>query len=368
MFSMIPRIFWIGFFFLLGIFFFSNFSFLSNSTTLGLDFPSDPGSLLDSHCTGFDIPVVVIARNNPTLLRLLIQQLLECFDARVIILDDASDFPPMNKYLQSLQYENRITVFRSSTPGGPHSWFSDPTHPALLGLPRFFAYTDSDLRLNSDLPRNFLCVLAHLTQRLEVPKAGLALDLSDKDRMWPFTDFYGPHSIWSWEDNFWSTSVRVPAWRGFNVNRVFSASVDTTFAVYDKGLLNCSDRSEYPSNLCFTARHSVRVSGLFTAKHRPWYPEVIMQLPDDEVSAMFFNNAGSVSNLMHRKGFFGNASEKSEANNFVAKWVASRLKFEKTDDIMTYKCSLEGYDLNVPGVTFLLKPLPSSMTFPTVWR
>jgi len=341
---------------------------LAFENTVDLNDLTNPRIVLDSECTGFEIPVAVVARNNPTLLRQLIMQLRECFNAQIFILDDSSDFPPMITYLKSLQKDNRITVIKSNVPGGPHSWFRDPPHPILLNLPRFFAYTDSDLRLNSDLPRNFLCVLAHITQRLQIPKAGLALDLTDKDRMWPFKDFYGSHSIWSWEDNFWARALRVPGWPGLDVDRVFDAAVDTTFAVYDKGLLNCSDRKEYPSNMCFTARQSVRVSGVFTAKHRPWYPEVLARIPEDEITAMFANNMGSVANLMRRKGFFGNTTAKAEAKAFLSEWEAMRLNFEKTEDIMSFKCSLEGRNgfsgVGVPGKTILSTPKLDSMKFP----
>ena len=326
------------------------------------------GPTLDSFCTDVDIPVVVVARNNPTMIRLLVQQLRDCFDARVIVLDDASDFPPMLEYLSSLASDERVSVVRAESAGGPHSWFRSPLHPALLALPRFFAYTDADLRLGSDLPRNFLCVLAHLSQRLNVPKVGLALDLSDAERMWPQADFYGAHSVWGWENNFWGASVEVPGWPGFGAQRVFRAAVDTTFAVYDKALLSCSN-DEYPSQPCFTAKNAVRVAGSFSAKHRPWYPAALAVLPQEELYAMFAPpNRGSVASMLNRLGLFGNVTQQASARELLEKWSTGQQAYQKADDLMGYKCTLEGEDggagmrAGIPGgFTTLRPPVANSM-------
>lgn len=326
------------------------------------------GPKLDSFCSGVDIPVLIVARNNPTMLRLLVQQLRECFDARVIVLDDASDFPPMLEYLSALASDERVSVVRAESAGGPHSWFRSPLHPALLALPRFFAYTDADLRLGSDVPQNFLCVLAHLTQRLNVPKVGLALDLSDAERMWPQADFYGAHSVWSWENNFWGASVEVPNWPGFGAQRVFRAAVDTTFAVYDKALLSCSN-DEYPSQPCFTARNAVRVAGSFSAKHRPWYPAALAALPREELHAMFAPpNRGSVAGMLSRLGFFGNATQQASAHVLLERWSTGQLAYQKAEDLMGYKCPLEGENgvagmrAGIPGgFTALRTPVTNSM-------
>ena len=316
------------------------------------------GNFLDTSCSAFEIPVVVIARNNPTMLRLLVRQLRDCFDARVIVVDDASDFAPMRGYLDSLTLDARVSVVRSITQIGPRGLFSDPPHPALLELPRFFALTDSDLRLSSDLPGNFLCVLAHLTQRLRVPKAGLALDLTDKERMWPSEDYYNSLTVWGWEDMFWSSAVTVPGWPALSALRVFNAQVDTIFAVYDKGQLNCLDH-EYKHAPCFTAR-AVRVAGPFTAKHRPWYPEALARLERDELWASFGPpNGGTVSNMLRRMGFFGNTTEQASAFQCLA-LNATLLSYQRAEDIMAFKCPLEGH-VGIPGRTMLLAHQKNSM-------
>ena len=233
--------------------------------------PTGRADELPADCAGHRSPVVVLAHNNPSLLRPLVRQLLDCFGAEVIVVDMGSNFPPMLAYLEELAAVGETVVHRLDNLG-PRGLFLPNTSGIIRALPRFFAMTDSDIRLGDNMPRNFLCTLAHLTQRLGVPKAALALDLSDFDRMWQTAKYYRDTTVLGTEDGFFAHALPVPGMPGLE-GVVFDASADTIFSVYDKAQMPCG-RDDYSGAgaPCFTAK-AVRIGGPYLAKHRPWYPE-----------------------------------------------------------------------------------------------
>ena len=101
----------------------------------------------------------MIARNNPALLRPLVEQLRTCFDANVSFLD-------ISVRTRGGCRPTARGRKRDAT-GRPHRGFPLAPHPIFTILPRFFALTDSELRLNENLPHNFNVCLA-------VPKAGFS--------------------------------------------------------------------------------------------------------------------------------------------------------------------------------------------------
>jgi hypothetical protein len=237
--------------------------------------PAAPDEL-PADCAGFPIPVVVLAHNNPSLVGPLVDQLRDCFDAAVIVADMGSDFPPMLTLLDALTLRPKVRVVRL-TNLGPRGLFPGVgTSELMEELPRFFAMTDGDLRLGDATPLSFLCTLAHITQRVGVPKAALALDLSDADRMWRVGDYYMGKSIEEYEDAGWATAVAPEVLGGIGdlvQGQVFDFGSDTIFSVYDKAQAPCGydDYSKHGAH-CFTLR-GVRVGGVMAAKHRPWYPD-----------------------------------------------------------------------------------------------
>jgi hypothetical protein len=149
---------------------------------------------------------------------------------------------------------------------GPRHLFLDPASFALL--PRHFCITDPDLAFNPAMPADFLGDLAALAARERVGKAGLALDLSDRNAMRDEPMLIGERTwrIWEWEDQFWHDELKSLRPEG---DPVYRAPVDTTFALYDKAFFDPERFLE-----------AVRVAGRFTCRHLPWYRE--RQLPEEE--------------------------------------------------------------------------------------
>jgi len=97
----------------------------------------------------------------------------------IVVVDNASTFPPFLEYLSSIVSE--VTVIRLSHNLGPHDVFLNSKN--YWALPQYFCVTDPDVELNPDLPEDFLCELAALTEKHQVGKSGFALDLSDRPLM-----------------------------------------------------------------------------------------------------------------------------------------------------------------------------------------
>ncbi len=205
-------------------------------------------------------PVLIPTFNNPTHLARMVEQLRSLGLTRIMVIDNASTWPPMLSLLASL--EPPIRVFRREANHGPRSVLSRGN---LDALPQFFAVTDPDLELNRDLPENFLERLAELTQRYRIGKAGFALDISEPERM--ITHIYPngePVDLITHENKYWNDQVDV-----VDGNPVYLAKLDTTFAVYNQ---------RFFQRIRFL--DAVRVAGRYTAKHIPWYTD--FHLPPDE--------------------------------------------------------------------------------------
>lgn len=284
-----------------------------------------------ARCHPSFIPVVVVAHNNPTLLSLLVAQLRQCYNASVIVLDMASTYKPMLDYLDRAVNDNGVQVWRHhNATDGPRVLFEEAGRHFYQRLPRFFALTDADLRLNDFMPTTFLCDLARLTQHLQYPKAGVALDITDYSRMWDSNVYAFGHSIKGWESQLYrhkkdASVLRIPG-------HIWEADIDTTLAVYDKLQHEC-----IPGSLgsCFTYK-ALRVTGAFVAKHRPWYPEVISALKEDEFDAVFTKNPHS---FVHRLLKSKNISRSSSTLHALASASKKQSTPLDVDNLLDFSCS-----------------------------
>jgi hypothetical protein len=200
-----------------------------------------------------NIPVYVLAHNNPTHLHAMVR-FLRCYGvSNITVYDTASTLPLHLDLLDAL--DAHVTVQRLPDNAGPRA-FLEPAN--LAGLPRHFALTDPDLRPHPDLPPNFLAYLAFLTRAFPGRKAGFALDLALRDHFLPGVhDPASGATIAEWEQaHFWG--ARLPTPLGGPPDPLFDASIDTTFAVYDRDAYTVGSGD------------GVRVGGTFTATHVPW--------------------------------------------------------------------------------------------------
>ncbi len=205
------------------------------------------------------VPIFVPTFNNPTLLRGMLDQLLERGFANVTVLDNASTYPPMLALLDKVA--DRVHVHRFRRNLGPTAVLDDLR--LWSALPRVFCLTDPDLRFHEDMPEDFVDRLYELSKKYCKGKVGLALDISDPTilRDDDFIINGGTYKIWEWEAHFWVHEVE---------SDVYEAQVDTTFALYNKAFHDPSQHLD-----------ALRVGGTFTCEHLPWRRD--FALPQDEL-------------------------------------------------------------------------------------
>ncbi len=196
------------------------------------------------------VPIVVICRDRLAPLRELLDWLARAGYGRVLLVDNASTYPPLVDFLSTT---NLDVVRLERNIGHLAPWSSevrsrlDPTRP--------FVVNDCDVVPDNDCP---LDVVEHLSRLLlrhaNVDKAGLGLRIDD------LPDCYAlKEQVIAWESQFWEREV-APG--------VFEADVDTTFALY---------RS--PSDTHSSSR-ALRTGVPYVARHLPWYADSAQ--PTDE--------------------------------------------------------------------------------------
>lgn len=192
------------------------------------------------------IPVVINNRNWLTTTKNMVEHLLELGYTNIHILDNASTYPPLLEYYNSLADNLHVTV---------HYMGQNIGHQALwkYGILNMFknhqyiAYTDSDIELNPDTPTGFIETLVTLAKDYRAEKAGLAIQYLD------IPHNKGNDASRRIEERYWTKQLPHPKYE------VYDAYIDTTFAVVKTD-------STYA-----WSHKAVRVAGDFTCRHTPWY-------------------------------------------------------------------------------------------------
>lgn len=211
---------------------------------------------------GDDIPVFILAYNNPTHVKSMVEQVRRLTDTYYVV-DNASTFQPMKDYLATIDSH----VIRMEKNYG-HSVYYQPQVWSRAG--EKFILTDPDLLLNADMPTNVIQVLSTLSDRYRVNKVGLALDITGPIR----SDFRlkTGETIVEWESQFWTK--RVP----HETYELYEAALDTTFCLFNKRVPGYS---------------ALRIAGPFTCVHRPWYTGWEADLLPGELEAYRSGNVSS---------------------------------------------------------------------------
>jgi|SRR5271165_678962 len=200
-----------------------------------------------------EIPVIIPTFNSPTYLQNILQQLHDLRFQNIIVVDNASTYPPMDELLSDIS--GYVSVVRSDENRGARHVILD--EKILTLLPPLFCVTDPDLQFNDELPSDFLAELVLLTEKYAVGKAGFSLDISERYELKDegFLINGRQYGIREWERQFWETPLEPLA----GGDRVYRAPIDTTFAVYNKKHFS-------PENMF----EAVRVAGRYSCRHLPW--------------------------------------------------------------------------------------------------
>ena len=188
-----------------------------------------------------DIPVFIVNRNRLHALQRLVEWLRAAGTRRVVILDNASNYPPLLQWYQALP--NGVNALLLPDNHGPYVLWQQGVH-RVLDTP--FVLTDSDVVPASFCPADLIGVLLEQLQRYpDAKKVGPALRIDNLPEHYAEVDV-----VRKWESQFWEHPV-APG--------VFAAPIDTTFALYPP-------RAEFSNEPC-----NLRLGHPYIIEHTPWY-------------------------------------------------------------------------------------------------
>lgn len=200
-----------------------------------------------------EVPIFINARDRLGVMQRLIDWLLGAGYRNVIILDNASTYPPLIKYYATLERDSRIKIIQlGKNLGFKALWLSNTLERLQISTP--YIYTDPDVLPIERCPKDLVLRLMKLLDaNRELRKVGLGLVYDD-------ITFFDKDTVQRVEAEFYE-GTRVG-------DNLYFAQVDTTFALY--------------SNVRhYSLRLSLRTTGDLRACHLPWYFDYD-NLPEDE--------------------------------------------------------------------------------------
>jgi hypothetical protein len=203
-----------------------------------------------------DLPVVVICHNQLRDLTALLGWLERCGHERILLLDNASTYPPLLSYYDASPHE---VIRLGANLGQQAPWISGLIDE--IGSSAPFAVTDPDVVPDPSCPTDAVEYFQSLLLRFPLfSKAGFGLHIDDLPERYPHRN-----RVRQWETPFWSREL-APG--------VFAAHIDTTFAVYRPGTP-------------YKVTESLRTGFPYLARHAPWYRDP--RCPDEE-DAFYFRH------------------------------------------------------------------------------
>lgn len=188
-----------------------------------------------------DIPVFIVNRNRLDALRRLVGWLLAAGTKRVVIMDNASDYPPLLAWYEQLPEGAKL--MRLEQNHGPYVLWQQRVHQ-VLDTP--YVLTDSDVVPDAACPSDLIGRLLEVLQRHpDAKKVGPGLRIDNLPDSYAEAD-----TVRKWESQFWEHPV-APG--------VFAAPIDTTFALYPA-------RGEFSNEAC-----NLRLGAPYLTEHTPWY-------------------------------------------------------------------------------------------------
>jgi hypothetical protein len=203
------------------------------------------------------IPILILNFNQLFYLRQLINFLIQRGFEKIVVIDNQSDYPPLLEYYKEM--EGKITVEFMDKNYGHLVFFKSTDLQQKYGQ-GYYVVTDADIVPYAHCPADLMPRLIGLLDKYagKITKAGPALDISN------IPDYYKlKENVIKWEEQFWKDEVEPD---------VYSAAIDTTFALY---------LPKYPTDFKKIGYATAyRLAGKYTALHGGWYVNV--DQPSDE--------------------------------------------------------------------------------------
>ncbi len=200
-------------------------------------------------------PILIISFNRLTVLQKLLDR-LDCLKhKRIIIVDNASTYPPLLEFFRDLG--QKAEIVRMDKNYGHmvlHQVWAERQLRVHLGLEDMnYIYTDNDMMPEYDCPNDYIEKFSSVLNKYPwVKKVGLSIRIDD------LPDTFEKKGILTrWESQFWRRGFRDTE---LNLD-LYHAAIDTTFAMQRAG-----QRADYvDGSVC------LRTGPPYIAKHFPWY-------------------------------------------------------------------------------------------------
>lgn len=194
-----------------------------------------------------EIPVVINCYNRLTTLKRLISSLERRGITNIILLDNASTYPPLLEWYTKSPYE---VIHLGANLGFKAIWLNaDVRRRFTRG---WYVYTDCDVELDPSCPDDVMAHLLHIMTRLRPSalKVGLGVRLDDLPACYALRDR--------------AIAAEQPYWTSPEADgTIYRAPVDTTFALYRPYAgLNRSRAAEV-----------YRTAPPYLIRHLPWYAD-----------------------------------------------------------------------------------------------
>lgn len=215
------------------------------------------------------IPIFINCRDRVEVLRRLVGWLLQAGYERIILLDNASTYPPLLQYYQEIRSARVQVVYLGRNYGHTALWSADILE--LLPVQGPYVYTDPDVLPTEACPPRFLQAFVRTLAAhplLAKVGAGLVYDDISCFNDWAFRQH---------EARYYRAKIAPDT---------FYANVDTTFALY-RG-------TRY-----YHRAPSARMTGPYWLRHMPWYCPEGAPLPPDE--QYYMEHAGHSSSMKAMK-------------------------------------------------------------------
>jgi hypothetical protein len=188
------------------------------------------------------VPIFVIVRDRVDPLRLLLDWLNRAGQREIVLIDNASTYPPLLRALDSSPHEV-VRLDRNLGPRAP--WLTGLVADRALDRP--YVVTDPDVVPDPDCPFGVFDHFAALLERYpDFPKVGFGLRIDDLP-----ASFAHRSDVAEWEAQWWTDELEPGVYR---------APIDTTFALYRAG------RAWHEFD-------ALRTGPPYVARHLPWYSD-----------------------------------------------------------------------------------------------
>jgi hypothetical protein len=187
-------------------------------------------------------PIVINNFNRLTYLRETVESLRTRGYENLYVIDNASTYAPLLDYYD----ESGLNVFRLSQNVGYLALWRTPVFKEFIN--NFYVYTDSDVVPEESCPADIIAHLKRVLDRFpDARKAGLGLRIEDLPEHYALREQVIAH-----EAQFWKQPI---------AEGLFSAPIDTTFALYRRGVVGG------------WWLPAIRTDAPYLARHLPWYAD-----------------------------------------------------------------------------------------------